>query len=138
MPKILKLTQFEHYLVKLQLIAEYTIHIFFCFQLLSVSKLLRAWLRKQFSSFFITLYWLYLSGPILRQSLHPNVRLRQSGNYLQVKYTPIFAKGQNEFMKSSFLPKYAEKLSIFLPSLHRAEILTNFRSYLGRNDDFIN
>ena len=31
-----------------------------------------------------------------------------------------------------------EKLSRFLPSLHRAEILTIFRSYFGRNDDFIN
>ena len=31
-----------------------------------------------------------------------------------------------------------KKLSGFLPSLHRAEILTIFRSYFGRNDDFIN
>ena len=31
-----------------------------------------------------------------------------------------------------------EKLSRFLTSLHRAEILTIFRSYFGRNDDFIN
>ena len=31
-----------------------------------------------------------------------------------------------------------EKLSRFLPSLHRAEILTSFCSYFGRNDDFIN
>ena len=31
-----------------------------------------------------------------------------------------------------------DKLSRFLPSLHRAEILTIFCSYLGRNDDFIN
>ena len=31
-----------------------------------------------------------------------------------------------------------EKLSRFLPSLHRAEILTIFCSYFGRNDDFIN
>ena len=31
-----------------------------------------------------------------------------------------------------------KKLSRFLPSLHRAEILTIFRLYFGRNDDFIN
>ena len=31
-----------------------------------------------------------------------------------------------------------KKLSRFLPSLHRAEILTIFCSYFGRNDDFIN
>ena len=41
-------------------------------------------------------------------------------------------------MKSSFLPKYEQKMSRFLPSLHKAEILTIFRSYFGRNDDFIN
>ena len=29
-------------------------------------------------------------------------------------------------------------LSRFLPSLHRTEILTIFRSYFGRNNDFIN
>ena len=31
-----------------------------------------------------------------------------------------------------------KKLSRFLPSLNRAEILTIFRSYYGRNDDFLN
>ena len=31
-----------------------------------------------------------------------------------------------------------KKLSELLPSLHRAEILTIFRLYFGRNDDFIN
>ena len=31
-----------------------------------------------------------------------------------------------------------KKLSRFLPSLHWAETLTIFRSYFGRNDDFIN
>ena len=31
-----------------------------------------------------------------------------------------------------------KKLSRFLPSLHRAEILTIFCSYFGRNDDSIN
>ena len=31
-----------------------------------------------------------------------------------------------------------KKCSRFLPSLHRAEILTIFCSYFGRNDDFIN
>ena len=37
---------------------------------------------------------------------------------------------QNEFMKSSFLPKYEQK--------RQAEVPTIFSSYLGRNDDFIN
>ena len=31
-----------------------------------------------------------------------------------------------------------KKLSWFLPSLHKAEILTIFCSYFGKNDDFIN
>ena len=41
------------------------------------------------------------------------------------------SKFQNEFMKSSFLPKYERKIV-------KAEILTIFHSYFGRNDDFIN
>ena len=45
---------------------------------------------------------------------------------------------QNEFMKSSFLPKYKQKLSGFLPFVVKAEIWTIFGSYFGRNDDFIN
>ena len=39
-------------------------------------------------------------------------------------------------MKSLFLPKYEQKLSRLLPSLHRGDILTIFRSYFGRNYDF--
>ena len=79
-------------------------------------------------------------------------------------------KFQNEFMKSSFLPKYERKI-VRISALqctevrffrwiyychtskstgketgktqnsavvYRAEILTIFRSYFGRNDDFIN
>ena len=45
---------------------------------------------------------------------------------------------QNEFMKTSFLPKYEHKIVKFLASLHRAEIVTNFCLYIGRKDDFIN
>ena len=48
------------------------------------------------------------------------------------------SKFQNEFMKSLFLPKYEQKLSRFLPCVVKAEILTIFGSYFGRNDDFIN
>ena len=48
------------------------------------------------------------------------------------------SKFQNKFMKSSFLPKYEQKLSGFLPCVVRAEILTIFHSYFGRNDDFRN
>ena len=44
------------------------------------------------------------------------------------------SKFQNEFMKSSFLPKYEPKI---VPH-YRAEILTIFGSYSGRNEDFIN
>ena len=50
---------------------------------------------------------------------------------------------QNEFMKSSFLPKYEPNI-VRISALHctvpryRAEILTTFCSYLGRNNDFIN
>ena len=42
---------------------------------------------------------------------------------------------QNEFMKSSFLPKDEPKI---VPAQYRAEILTTFGSYFGRNDDLIN
>ena len=49
------------------------------------------------------------------------------------------SKFQNEFTKSSFLPKYEQKnCQDFFPVYCRAEILTIFRSYFGRNDDFIN
>ena len=41
-------------------------------------------------------------------------------------------------MKSSFLPKYKQKIvKISALTTHRAEILTIFRSYFGKNDDFI-
>ena len=51
------------------------------------------------------------------------------------------SKFQNEFIKSSFLPKYEPKIVRFLPcsvAQYRAEILTIFGSYFGRNDDFLN
>ena len=38
---------------------------------------------------------------------------------------------QNEFLKSSFLPKYEQK------NVRRAELMKIFFSYFGRNDDFI-
>ena len=41
-------------------------------------------------------------------------------------------------MNSLFLPKYEQKLSRFLPWVLKAEILTIFGSYFGRNDDFLN
>ena len=51
-------------------------------------------------------------------------------------------KFQNEFMKSSFLPIYEPKIvrisALLSVAQFRAEILTIFRSYFGRNDDFIN
>ena len=40
-------------------------------------------------------------------------------------------------MKSSFFPKYEPKI-VRLSALYRAEILTVFGSYFGKNDDFIN
>ena len=49
---------------------------------------------------------------------------------------------QNEFMKSSFLPKYERKITrisaLCSEAHYRAEILTIFCSYFGRNNDFIN
>ena len=51
------------------------------------------------------------------------------------------SKFQNEFMKTSFLPKYEPKFVRILPcsvTQYRAEILTIFCSYFGRNDDFKN
>ena len=45
-------------------------------------------------------------------------------------------------MKSSFLPKYEPKIvrisALYSVAQYRAEILTIFGSYFGRNDDFIN
>ena len=48
------------------------------------------------------------------------------------------SKFQNEFLKSSFLPKYQQKVVRIVDCVVRAEILTIFCSYFGRNDDFIN
>ena len=51
------------------------------------------------------------------------------------------SKFQNEFMKSSFLPKYEPKI-VRISALYCATLqgrnLTIFGSYFGRNDDFIN
>ena len=49
-------------------------------------------------------------------------------------------KGQliSELMYEVISKNTNKKLSGFLPSLHRAEILTILCSYFGRNDDFIN
>ena len=55
----------------------------------------------------------------------------QEKNYIQIYLKVVYFL--NEFMKSSFLPKYEQKNG-FLPWVVRAEILTIF----GRNDDFIN
>ena len=48
------------------------------------------------------------------------------------------SKSQNEFMKSSFLPKYEPNIVRISALFYLAEILTIFGSYFGRNDDFIN
>ena len=51
------------------------------------------------------------------------------------------SKFQNEFMKSSFLPKYEPNIvRIYACTVphYRAEILTILGSYFGRNEDFIN
>ena len=57
-------------------------------------------------------------------------------------YSIKVSKFQNEFIKSSFLPKYEPKIvRIFLPcsvAQYRAEILTIFGSYFKRNNDLIN
>ena len=45
---------------------------------------------------------------------------------------------QNEFMKSSFLPKYKRKIVRISALCSEGRIFDNFRSYSGRNDDFIN
>ena len=55
-------------------------------------------------------------------------------DHLWEKYVLKVSKFQNEFLKSSFLPKYEPKIV----KHYRAEILTIFGSYFGRNDDFIN
>ena len=52
-----------------------------------------------------------------------------------------FSKFQNEFMMSSFLPKYEPNIVRILPCTmphYRAEILKIFGSYFGSNYDFIN
>ena len=53
----------------------------------------------------------------------------EPNNYLEhifLRWIKV-SKFQNEFMKSSLLPK----------AQYRAEILTIFGSYFGRNDDFV-
>lgn len=48
-----------------------------------------------------------------------------------------FSKFQNEFIKSSFLPKYEPKI-VFWKRTYWAEILTMFLSHFWRTDYFIN
>ena len=48
------------------------------------------------------------------------------------------SKSQNKFMKSSFLPKNKRNIARISALNVRAEILAIFRSFFGRNDDFIN
>ena len=50
------------------------------------------------------------------------------------------SKFQNEFMKSSFVPKYDPNIvRIFAQYvLYRSEILKKIYPYFGRNDDFKN
>ena len=61
---------------------------------------------------------------------------RKWWSHLTVRFLNILkvSKVQNEFMMSPFLPKYEPNT---VPH-YRAEILTIFGSYFGRNDDFIN
>ena len=66
---------------------------------------------------------------------------RQSG-VLKTSLLLKVSKFQNEFMKSSFLPKYERNIvrisTLCSVPYYRAEILTIFCWYFGRNDDFIN
>ena len=56
---------------------------------------------------------------------------KQLVDYNKLDFLKV-SKFQNEFMKSSFLPKYE-------PNIVRiSATLTIFGSYFGRNDDFIN
>ena len=52
------------------------------------------------------------------------------------------SKFQNEFMKSSFFPKYERNIvrisALLSVAQYRAEKLTIIGSYFRRNDDFIN
>ena len=48
------------------------------------------------------------------------------------------SKSQNKFMKSSFLPKNERNIARISALTFRAEILAIFRSFFGRNSDFIN
>ena len=47
------------------------------------------------------------------------------------------SKSQNEFMKASFLPKNERNIARISALNVRAEILAIFRSFFGKNDDFI-
>ena len=48
------------------------------------------------------------------------------------------SKSQNKFMKSSFLPKNEQNIARISALTFRAEILAIFRSFVGRNGDFVN
>ena len=47
------------------------------------------------------------------------------------------SKSQNKFMKSPFLPKNERNIARISALNVRAEILAIFRSFFGKNDDFI-
>ena len=56
----------------------------------------------------------------------------------KVSYVLKVSYFQNEFMKSSFLPKY-ERMIVSISALcNEGRKPDNFFSYFGRNDDFIN
>ena len=48
------------------------------------------------------------------------------------------SKFQNEFMKSSFLPKYESKIVRISALTVQSRNPYNISSYFGRNNDFIN
>jgi hypothetical protein len=61
--------------------------------------------------------------------------------FIQTYYVMV-GKFQDEFIKSSFLPKIEQKIgrisALCSEARYGAEILAIFCSHFGRNDDFIN
>ena len=87
---------------------------------------------------------LYKVGKLIK-SLHfqnsnlHDIRSTQVGkNWRYIKQSLKVSKFQNKFMMSSFFPKNKQNIARISALTFRAEILAIFRSFFGKNDDFIN
>ena len=122
--------------------------------LVATEQCVQICLRSQLNYFKVKIFWnrlhvfckfshsaqsVFLAKKILSKNYEDyllNLLTYQEKIALSLKVS----KFHNEFMKSSFLPKYEPKI-LRMPCIvaqYRTEILTTLGSYFGRNNDFLN